>query len=92
MTRIAVTAKVDDGPTWAQRIKTHADLFRKYGIHGAVEMTYTEDNDISLSFEVEDVDAYFKQMDSAATRTAMAEDGVQRETVKVFVLDDVWTL
>ena len=37
--------------------------------------------------EPDDLDTFMTILDSPATAEAMAADGVQRETVKVFVLD-----
>ncbi len=49
--------------------------------------TITEENELTLYVEPDDVDKFFEIMESPATEEAMAYDGVKRETVKVFVLD-----
>ncbi|WP_157730829.1 hypothetical protein [Variovorax sp. HW608] len=50
-------------------------------------MAANADNQVAVCFEPDDLDAFMKGMESPATAEAMAFDGVQRETVKVFVLD-----
>jgi hypothetical protein len=42
---------------------------------------------MTLFADVDDVDKYFEVLESPATEEAMANDGVKRDTVKVYVLD-----
>jgi hypothetical protein len=49
--------------------------------------TTTEENEIAICADVDDVSKYFEVLESPATAETMAHDGVKRETVKVFVLD-----
>ena len=49
--------------------------------------TTTQDNEVAIYVEPEDLDKFFEIFKSPATAEAMAFDGVKRETVKVYVLD-----
>lgn len=42
---------------------------------------------MAILWEVTNLDRYLELMDSPETAEAMAQDGVKRETVKVYVLD-----
>lgn len=86
MTRIIVTATVDNPTEWEKKFRTHADLFRSQAVT-AVDFTVNDDNLAVFTTDVDDVEQYFKELESQATADAMANDGVQRDTVKVFVLD-----
>ena len=52
-----------------------------------IHFTTTEDNRFVLYSEVADLYAYFGTLDSDEIKAAMAEDGVKRDTVQVYVLD-----
>jgi len=47
----------------------------------------TDDNEVALYSEPEDLDKFMEVLESPATAEAMGKDGVKRDTVKVFVLD-----
>ena len=42
---------------------------------------------MAICLDASDLDTFMSILDSPATAEAMAHDGVNRETVKVFVLD-----
>lgn len=86
MPAVIVTAEVEDGKTWAERFRTHSDIFRQYTIKKPVRFA-VEGNHVTICFEPEDLDTYMKSMQSDATAKAMAHDGVKRETVKIVPLD-----
>jgi hypothetical protein len=86
MTRILVTAQVEDGAKWEEGFRTHGALFKSMtatSVHYAV----MDDNHVAVYTEVDDQAKYFEVMDSDATAEAMAHDGVKRDTVKIFLLD-----
>jgi hypothetical protein len=87
MPKVITTAQVEDAARWKREFQTHADLFREYT---ATEIHYTAnaDNEVAIVMEVKDVDKYLKLMAAPETAAAMANDGVRRDTVKVFVLED----
>ncbi len=91
MPRIIITAQVEDAANWEKGFRTHGDLFREQTTT-AVNFTVTNDNEVAVHFEADNLDKYMELLESPATAEAMALDGVKRETVKVFVLDKVLDL
>ena len=87
MTKVLVTAEVEDSTKWEAGFRTHADLFRTYSIRQPIHFSTHDDNTVGICFEPDNVDTYMASLESPATAEAMAIDGVKRETVKVFVLD-----
>lgn len=86
MAKIIITAKVEDAAKWEEGFRTHGDLLRSM-TSTVSYFTISEDNELTIYADVDDVDKYFEVMDSPATEEAMAYDGVLRDTVKVSVLD-----
>ena len=87
MTRIVVTAQVEDSAKWEAGFRTHVDLFKRYTVNNAIHFTANNDNEVAIIFEVDDVGKFFEELESSATVEAMSSDGVKRETVKTYVLD-----
>jgi hypothetical protein len=88
--RIIVTAEVEDPVAWEEAFRTHGDLFRRqtctqmeYAIHG---------NEVAVLASPKDFDAFMALFEAPDTAQAMETDGVKRDTVKVFVVDNVWDL
>ncbi len=92
MVRIVVTANVEDPVKWEEGFRTHGDLFRSQTVSGSIGMATTEGNDVAVCFEVENRDTFMEILNSSATGEAMALDGVNRDTVKVFVMDREFTV
>ena len=92
MPRVVITAEVEDGASWPDKVRRQSEVFKTYGIIGEIELGYTDDNVVALSYLVDDVEALRVAMESEATAKAMAEDGVKRETAQILVLDQTWTL
>jgi len=90
MAKIIITAKVEDAAKWEEGYRTHGDLLRSM-TSTVSYFTISADNELTIYADVDDVDKYFKVMDSPATEEAMAFDGVLRDTVKVAVLDKEFT-
>ena len=89
MPRIIVTAQVEDSARWVETFETHGDLFRALGTT-VIHYTATDQNEVALYEEVDDLDKYFEMMQSPETAEAFAADGVNPDSVKVFVLDREW--
>ena len=87
MSKVIVTAEVQDSAKWKREFRTHGDLFREYTAT-QVNYTATGENEVAIVMEVKDVDKLLELMAAPATVEAMGEDGVKRETVKTFVLTD----
>ena len=86
MSRAIVTAQVEDSAKWENDFRSHAGLFRSYTAT-AIQFSATDDNEIAILWEVADTDKFLEQLDSPETAAAMAQDGVNQESVKVYVLD-----
>ena len=86
MPRVIVTAKVEDAAAWEKGFRTHGDLFREQTAT-AIDFTVTNENEVALHVEMDNLDKFLELMESPATAEAMEFDGVKRETVKIFVLD-----
>jgi hypothetical protein len=86
MSKIILTADVEDGAKWERNYRTHGDLFKAAGI-GTVHYTVGEDNHVVMCTDVDDVGAYMDFVSAESTQDAMKNDGVKRGTVKLFVLD-----
>jgi hypothetical protein len=91
MARVIVTAQVEDSVKWEEGFRTHGALFNDMTVT-AIQFTTTDENEVAIDFEVDDLDNYFKIFEAPVTAEAMAFDGVKRETVKVFVLDKEFDL
>jgi len=86
MPKVIVTAQVENSANWENGFRSHAGLFNDYTAT-AIHFTATDDNEVAILWEVANLDRYLELMDSPETAEAMAQDGVKRETVKVYVLD-----
>ncbi len=86
MAKIIITAQVEDAAKWEEGFRTHGDLLRSM-TSTVTYFTISEDNEMTLYADVDDVDKYFEVLESPATVEAMTYDGVKRDTVKVSVLD-----
>ena len=87
MTKIVLTAQVDNLEEWEEGFRTHGNLFKSQGLASPILIGTTGDNEVALYEEVAYFDSFTKALESPETAEAMAHDGVRRETVKIFVLD-----
>ena len=86
MSTVILTAEVEDGARWESQFLTHGDLFKSYPMKSPIEFT-VNGNQVTMSSEVTDVDAYLAVLKSPETLDAMKNDGVKRDTVQVMVLN-----
>jgi hypothetical protein len=86
MPMVILTADVKDGRAWESAYRSHGDLFRAAGI-GTLHYTVGDDGHVVMCLDTDDVEGYMNFMKAQATQDAMKNDGVKRETVKLFVLD-----
>lgn len=90
MPRILVTAQVEDPVSWEQGFRTHGDLFRR---QTCSQMEYSiNGNEVAVLASPRDFDAFMALFEADDTAEAMEADGVMRETVKVYIIDNVWEL
>ena len=87
MTRVVITAEVDDAKAWEKSFRTHGKLFRTQPATSPYTFGFADGNTVAVSAEVDDVDAYMASIESDETAEAMSADGVRRDTVRVFKLD-----
>ena len=87
MSKVIITAQVEDAAKWEEGFRTHGELFRSQTISEPIQFSITDENEVAICFEPEDLDKYMEILNSPATEEAMTFDGVKRETVKIFALD-----
>jgi hypothetical protein len=88
MTKILVIAKCKDQAKWEAGFRTHADLFRTvYGVSKPISYGMGEDNYIGACFETSDLTKAMSAISLPETGEAMENDGLLRDTVKVFIFD-----
>jgi hypothetical protein len=88
MTKILVIAKCKDQAKWEAGFRTHADLFRTvYGVSKPISYGMGEDNYIGACFETSDLTKAMSAISLPETVEAMENDGLLRDTVKVFIFD-----
>lgn len=86
--RIVVTAEVADTAKWEQGFRTHGDLFRSMSLSESFYAINDDSKRIAVYTEPENLDQFMTVLESQATADAMEFDGIDRDTVNVFVLDD----
>ena len=87
MPKVVVTAKVKDVVRWEQEFRTHGELFRSQTIATPIGIAINEDNTVAICAEPTDLGKFLEILKSTATAEAMANDGVERDTVKIYVMD-----
>jgi len=87
MPKVVVTANVEDAERWEQGFRTHGALFRSQTITTPIGIAVHEDHTIAICVEPTDLNKFMEVLESPATAEAMANDGVKRDTVKVYVMD-----
>lgn len=92
MHKVIAVGKVEDLKKWEEGFRTHAELFKSQSVVSPIEFANPEGgNEVAVLFQVSDLDEYLKALESPATAEAMKHDGIDRETVKIFVLDKQFT-
>lgn len=86
MPKVLITARVQEGAQWEEAFRTHGELLRSMS-QSVTYFSVTDDNEVALYSEPEDLDTYMEVFNSEATADAMGLDGVKHDTVKMYVLD-----
>lgn len=89
MTRVILTAQVEDIAKWEQGFRSHTELFRSMGVQKAIQYATVAPNTIAITSEVADVAKYLEMLQSPETAAAMKVDGAIQDSVQVFVLDKI---
>lgn len=87
MPKVVIIARVKDPVRWEERFRTHRDLFRGSSITGSIDFGTIEDNQVAICFEPDDLKSWWASMGSPENEAAVDFDGVERETVRIFVLE-----
>lgn len=90
MPSVLVVGNADNIEKWEAGFRTHGALFTGQGVSSPIRYATAAGNRIAAIFEVDDLDAYFAAMDSPETAAAMAEDGFQKESAEMFILDKAY--
>ena len=89
MPRIVIVAGIEDATKWEEGFRSHGELFKKQTV---TTCHYTvRDDEVAACFEADDLDTYMRILNSPETEKAMAHDGIKRDTVKIFTLDNQFT-
>ena len=91
MFKAIITAQVENSANWENGFRSHAGLFNDYTAT-AIHFSATDDNEVAILWEVANLDRFLEHLDAPETAEAMAQDGVKRDTVKVYVLDKEFNL
>jgi hypothetical protein len=91
VSKAIITAQVENSANWENGFRSHAGLFNDYTAT-AINFTATDANEVAILWEVANVDRFLELLDAPETAQAMAQDGVKRDTVKVYVLDKEFNL
>jgi len=88
MPKIVVVGQVEDTTKWEEGFRSHGEHFKNnMGVTKPIEFTVNERNEVAVCFEPADVARFMASMETPENVAAMEQDGVKRETVKVYVMD-----
>ena len=79
--------KVENSDEWKEEFKTHGELFKSQGVL-ITYMGETINNSVLAIFETEDLDKFNEIFTSEKTAKAMSNDGIQEDSVEMFVITD----
>ena len=86
MAKVIITAEVEDLVAWEKAFRSHGDLFKRQTVKKPISISTNEGNEVALIFRPKNLEIFMKILETEGP-TAMANDGVKQETVKIFVLD-----
>jgi hypothetical protein len=86
MAKVVITAKVEDTVKWEEGFRSHGELFRRQTNSNPIHISINDENEVALIFEPKNLETFMHLLESEGPG-AMANDGVIRETVKLFVMD-----
>jgi hypothetical protein len=91
MTKVVITAEVEDLVQWEAGFRSHGELFKRQTNTRPISISTNENNEVALIFEPENLDTFLQILDTEGP-AAMENDGVKRETVKMFVMDKAFAI
>ena len=91
MTKIVITAQVEEVESWEEGYRKHAPMLRNFlGVTKPIHFsTNKEMNEICLCSEPDDLEKYLQLVQSPEVAEAMKKNGVKGETVRLYILDKV---
>ncbi len=88
MPKVVVIGQVEDTTKWEAGFRTHGDHFKNnMGVTGPIGYVINDGNEVAVCFEPADATKFMGAMDTPENIAAMEQDGIKRETVKVYVMD-----
>ena len=87
MTMVIVTAEVENLESWEEGYRSHGDLFKSQNVASPTVFGNDGKGEVVVCQDVPDVEAHLANLRSDATAAAMENDGVKRDTVKIYVAD-----
>ena len=88
MPKVVVIAQVEDSAKWEEAFQTRGNLFREtLTVTAPVGYAIADGNEIAVYCEPDNLETFTEAMAGPTIAEAMAQDGVKRETVKMYVLD-----
>ena len=91
MTKVLITAEVEDLVAWEEAFRSHGDLFKRQTVKKPIDIATKEGNEVAVIFRPKNLETFMSILETEGPE-AMANDGVKQETVKVFVLDKKFKL
>jgi hypothetical protein len=87
MPKVVVTVQVEDAVKWEAGLRRHGALFRSQTVTTPIGIAINDGNEVAICAEPSDLSTFMEIFNSPATADAMAQDGVKRETAKLYVFD-----
>ena len=88
MTKVMVSAEVENIERWKTGFATHSELFKRQGVTVAYYGAGEKNKGVAC-FETKDLNAFMNILESSDTAKAMSHDGIIDGTVEIFVLDSI---
>jgi uncharacterized protein (DUF736 family) len=88
---VLITATVEDAAAWEASFRTHGELFASQGAISPILLGVAEGNVVAVYEKTADLQKLLANLESEDTSKAMKADGVKTDTVRIVVLDKVFT-
>ncbi len=85
MPKVIVTGQAEDAAKWEAGLRSRGDLLKRATITSIA--IGNDGNEIATCSDLTDVSKFMEVMDSPDVAKAMAEDGLNQATVKIYVMD-----
>ena len=82
-----MTCKVKDAARWEQEFFNHGQLFWRQTVAMPIGIAIHEDNTVAICVKPTDLGIFMEILESESTAKAMENDGVERDTIRICVMD-----